>query len=103
MSQLPEIVAKTVEAEVLSQANERAQVAEKRSHDLEQRAHDAEQRLHYAELRATVAERHLHSAEQRAMEAIRRAQQAKAWMFQGRDTAEEETQNHGRKKGRYMN
>lgn len=50
-------------AEELSQAFERAQIAEKRSHDLEQRSHDAEQRLREAELRATAAERRLHSAE----------------------------------------
>lgn len=62
-------------AEELSQATERAQIAEKRSHDLEQRSHDAEQQLRDAERRATAAERRLHSAEQRAMEARRRAQQ----------------------------
>ena len=63
-------------AEELSQAFERAQIAENRSHDLEQRSHDAEQRLLEAELRATAAERRLHSAEQQTMEARRRAQQS---------------------------
>ena len=66
--------------EELSQANERAQVAEKRLHDSEQRSHDAERRLHDAELRATAAERRLHSAEQRAIEANRRAQHTKVQM-----------------------
>jgi hypothetical protein len=62
-------------AEQLSQAFDRAQIAEKRSHDLEHRSHDAEQRLREAELRATAAEIRLHSAEQQTMEARRRAQQ----------------------------
>ena len=61
--------------EELSQAFERAQIAENRSHNLEQRSHDAEQRQREAELRATAAERRLHSAEQQTMEARRRAQQ----------------------------
>ena len=79
-------------AEELSQAFERAQIAEKRSHDLEQRSHDAEQRLREAELRATAAERRLHSAEQQTMEARRRAQQSTVqtmddhcWVLQRRE------------------